>query len=359
MRLWESKNDFMTILPDRQYPVIVVKQSQNYIVSAGDDSTIKIWDSQGNFQRSLKANNGKEVYNVAIDPQEKFIVSGGADKIIKIWDFAGDICVDSPAHDADIWALAISPDGKTLISADEAGEVKIWELDGALDNCLNPEKTSLAIKKNTKEISLKTHIWDLAISPQGDRFLAAGKDGKIRIFDIQGKSIKPPLSKHKGAVRSVAYSSDGSWFVSGSEDGTIGLWNQDGSPVEFSPEDKSTTTGIAAIAISPDDTLIASASQTGEILIWQKLKPKNQTESDAKWRVIQKLPKHNKPIWSLAFSSDGKTLTSSGEEPKLVLWNIEKIKQNELLDDGCELIKSYLYTNPEREESNRKLCSEK
>jgi serine-threonine kinase receptor-associated protein len=54
--------------------------------------------------------------------------------------------------------------------------------------------------------------------------LGSSKDLSVRILDLQTGSELEPGRGHHGPVHCVRYSPDGELYASGSEDGTIRLW---------------------------------------------------------------------------------------------------------------------------------------
>ena len=65
----------------------------------------------------------------------------------------------------------------------------------------------------------------VAYSPDGSYIISGSNDRTIRIWDAKtGASVGKPLEGHTDSVRSVAYSSNGQRIVSGSSDGTIRVW---------------------------------------------------------------------------------------------------------------------------------------
>lgn len=85
----------------------------------------------------------------------------------------------------------------------------------------------------------------LSISPD-KRFLAAAANGHVRLYDCTAPSNNPPpgtapgttnpnahqggnpittFEGHNGNVTSVAWHCEGKWLVTGSEDGTLKIWD--------------------------------------------------------------------------------------------------------------------------------------
>ncbi len=69
-------------------------------------------------------------------------------------------------------------------------------------------------------------VRSMGYSPNGCYIVTGSDDKTIRIWDAEtGSAVGNPLKGHTGNVWSVAYSPDGRHIVSGSGDQTIRIWN--------------------------------------------------------------------------------------------------------------------------------------
>jgi serine-threonine kinase receptor-associated protein len=63
-----------------------------------------------------------------------------------------------------------------------------------------------------------------SLHPSGRKFIAGGSDLWVRVFDFATGKELLTLKGHHGPIRCLRYAPNGAFFASGSEDGTIRLW---------------------------------------------------------------------------------------------------------------------------------------
>ncbi|WP_138500637.1 WD40 repeat domain-containing protein [Nostoc sp. PA-18-2419] len=223
------------------------------IVSASNDSTIRLWDIQGNPITQPWRGHEKEVNCVAFSPDGKWIVSASNDSTVRLWDIQGNpITQPWCGHEKEVNCVAFSPDGNWIVSASNDSTVRLWDIDG------NPIGKPWC--GHEKEVNC------VAFSPDGNWIVSASNDSTVRLWDIDGNPIGKPWCGHEKEVNCVAFSPDGNWIVSASNDSTVRLWDIDGNPIgkpwcghEY---------WVNSAAFSPDGKLIASGSLDGTVRLW-------------------------------------------------------------------------------------------
>jgi WD40 repeat protein len=95
-----------------------------------------------------------------------------------------------------------------------------------------------------------------------------------------------------------------------------------------------TLSSVNALAISPDDYTLASASDDKIIKLWDLNTQK----------VLATLSGHSQAIKSLAFSPDGKILATAGDDKTIKLWQVETLQEICTLLGHLQAVKSVAFS---------------
>jgi len=203
-------------------------------------------------------------------------------------------------HGSRILCLAFSPDAQMLAAGGGHDPLRLW----------NPKTGELV-----REIN-EPWITSAVFTQSGETLVYAGYQKTVRMWSFKlGKEIGR-LEGHKAAIKAIAVSHDTSAIASGSQDGLVALWdwNNKRKIIDLTGH----TDEVTSLAFSPDkdNSVLASGSSDRTIRIWNIENNQVKLKFDAGCGVL-----------ALAFSPDGRTLYSAGDDNLIRRWDVPSGKQ--------------------------------
>ncbi len=335
------------------------------IIAIASTIGISIYQADG-LHETFNIITNAAVNGLAFSSNGAYLAGGLSDNSIKVWNTADgtlfksfevpkDETIKNKASPEQVISVAFSPDGSLLASGSTNGTVRLWKVaDGSLTNTAKDHKARVS---------------KVFFSPDGQAFFSASWDGTVRMLNVSdGKLIRSFLGE---AVIDAKISADGKTLATynhysfGPHPSLI-LWDvQNGKNLQTIKENiqYSYYLDITSIALSPDGQFVAAGWSDRSVKIWSMssgalqntfldLVPKDnyyydnfmvQYSPDGRslimagdniigmWNVangslLQNLKARSEPVYSLAISSDGKTLASV-VGLNIIFWQIPDGKQ--------------------------------
>ncbi|MTI22594.1 WD40 repeat domain-containing protein, partial [Fulvivirga sp. RKSG066] len=148
---------------------IALSNDGNYIIAAGNNGKIYLFDTQRNFAQSEIYNNGAKVLNIATS-QDNQVAIGDETGLIKVFKLFGNQGVTRlVGHSSPIEAIEFSRDGRFIATASRDKTVRLWNRK----------------RLNAQPITLKDHpdwVFSIAFTPNGQQILAGTKETVVRAW---------------------------------------------------------------------------------------------------------------------------------------------------------------------------------
>jgi hypothetical protein len=156
-------------------------------------------------------------------------------------------------------------------------------------------------------------IWALTFAPDGNRLLTGGWENVIYLTDLKKSSkqvtrCEQDRYRYGGGVWSVAFAPDGGSHSAGFANGSIYLGHRGAVPFHLEGH----AWPVTSLAYSPDGWTLASAGQDCTIRFW-----------DANYgRALSTKAAHQDWVRSISYSRSGEMLASGGQDGTIRLWDV-------------------------------------
>ncbi|XP_012065957.1 target of rapamycin complex subunit LST8 isoform X4 [Jatropha curcas] len=179
----------------------------------------------------------------------------------------------------------------------------------------------------------------LEINPD-KRYLAAAGNPQIRLFDVNSNSPQPVRSydSHTNNVMAVGFQCDGNWMYSGSEDGTVKIWDLRAPGCQREYESRAAVntvvlhpnqvpevdTAVRSLTVMWDGSLVVAANNRGTCYVWRLLRG---TQTMTNFEPLHKLQAHDeyilKCLLSPEFCEPHRYLATASSDHTVKIWNVD------------------------------------
>ncbi|MEU8376625.1 NB-ARC domain-containing protein [Micromonospora sp. NPDC048894] len=196
-------------------------------------------------------------------------------------------------HVGAVLGVVTSSDGDWFVTAGEDGKVRLWDSSSGQAKVLfNGEARSIST---------------VSVAASGMWIAIAGSDS-VQLRDVEGGQLLAQLRAQPGAFALVACSPDSRWLLTAGSHPEALVWDATQGSLIHKLSGHAAT--VSAIAVSPDGSWVATSSGC-TARIW-----------DARdGSLVTTLSAHRGEVTCLAFSADGRLFASGGRAEAVKVWH--------------------------------------
>jgi len=327
IKIWSAGSGKSTVepLPAHKYAVNSVAASHDgaIIVSASEDRSMRVWNACTGLQTIPPlCGRTRTILSASISPDGRLIASASADRTIRLWDTQSGAAVGEPMcnHTDLVRVVSFSNNGHWLASASNDNTVHIWDV---------------ATQQTTGLCPLRCeHSVLVAVFSPDDGLVATGDTGGYIYLwrtDTGEQAHKPFRGTSKG-IHSLAFSPDGTQFVSNGSQSTAYIWDiAAGRPILVLQGDMGHMTSILSVAWSTDASVIGTGSTDDTLRLWN-------AETGA---PLATLRGHSGTVRSVAFTGDSRFVISGSKDSTIRKWDVHAVcRSSESGTDPVTALKS-------------------
>lgn len=305
---------------------VVFGPDGSMLATSGNNGELRIWNPATG-----------ELLAEYVEPGDYVEPAGRPDAIL------GDVNrrVDRDALDHFVWGLSISPTGDRVAAVwglerlriiDAATGRALVETDVSVHGlntfrtAFSPDGRRIAVpmegdrppaildaRTGTQLRSLESGGDSFVWSPDG-RWLAAARGAEALIYDAATGRLRFTLVGHIAEVRALDWTADSTRLATGSEDGTVRIWDVDVGGVRETLvlSSRGLSAGVNGVAFSADGSqVMAGEEQSSRVLVWDI-----DDIGGGEWAAMPSSE------WSpLAAASDGRHVLTSGPKRAVTQWD--------------------------------------
>ena len=200
-------------------------------------------------------------------------------------------------HHGEVHTVAVSADGRCAVSGGRDGTVRVWDLDAG--------KLRHTLTGHDGEVRA------VVVSFDGRRAVSGGSDGTVRVWDLDAGKLRHTLIGPNAWVMGVAVSADGGRAVSGGDDKTVRVWDLDAATLLHTLEGHDG--GVWAVAVSADGRRAVSGGDDGTVRVWDL-----QAGTS-----LHTLTGHDRRVRAVAVNADGSRAVSGGDDKTVRVWDLD------------------------------------
>ncbi|MCI0701367.1 MAG: WD40 repeat domain-containing protein, partial [Planctomycetia bacterium] len=320
VRVWDVPVNFAgkTFATSGSATDVVVTNDGKTFAVAGADGVVKVFpqgEEKGAIQ--LKGHKGA-VVSVGYLPTGNVWVTAGADRTIRFWTNAdGKQTAVYGAGITDITGLAVRPDSQSVFTTSSDGVLRFWQ---------TPPQPTRAFP------DAKDAVTAFYSTADGNTVLYATADKLVTLGSVSNNKTTATFASAKGNVDAVALSPDTNTVVAGCADGKLIVWDRQG---KMKADVMAHAGGVTALAFHNSQPILFTAGADGQLKGWTLPIVVKQPKKDEKKKDKDKEKEKDKPtkydfkahtgkVTATVFNPANGQVITAGADKLIRVWDVTK-----------------------------------
>jgi WD40 repeat protein len=272
---------------------------------------VHVWDLATGERIGDPVPQPGRIWHAAFNADGKTFVTALGDSTARLWNAETGLQIhEAMHHNHEVAVVAFSPEGKRLLTASQDRTARLWDVE-----------TGQAVGQimfHARE------IFHAVFSPDGEIILTAGADGTARLWNAVDGTPRliqattgaplPILFQHRGPVSYAAFSEDGRYIFTASNDRKLRRWSV--ATGELTGEEMHHENGFSQVSLSSSNVLVASGNR---FMLW----PVESTTQRTVLSLRHRLGYGDFTPETFAFSLDGSRLLMADHLGSNWWWTLE------------------------------------
>lgn len=345
--------------------------------SMADDGAVDAARKNQEPETFIQVGHTSEINAVEFSPDGRFILTGGDDDTIKLWEAQSSRLIRTFKDNDNVVFISFLPGGDSFFSVNDKSNICIWKIKTGEklhefslgDFSISSVDTVTYDGKRLRAIvGLRLYEADVMAGTIGTiierpksapvtGYLgfgfgfrnAVGKDGRLMLssvrdtpnenlmkskhktmmlWEISTGRILSTLSGHSDIIDTMALTDDHRYALSGSRDKTVRLWDlrRGQAAAVFTGHQHS----IEAVALSPDQKYVLSGSRDQTMKLWD-VRERKEIASFA----------HDCSVTFVGFSPDGRSFISGDDNGAVRFWDVKSRQLVKSLKSDADRISAF------------------
>ncbi|XP_058920761.1 periodic tryptophan protein 2 homolog isoform X1 [Kogia breviceps] len=320
---------------DQRVSSIAVNGSGDWIAfGCSGLGQLLVWEWQSESYVLRQQGHFNSMVSLAYSPDGQYIVTGGDDSKVKVWNTLSGFCfITFTEHSSGVTGVTFTTTGYVIVTSSMDGTVRAFDLHRYRNfrTFTSPRPTQFSC---------------VAVDSSGDIVSAGAQDSfEIFIWSMQTGRLLDVLSGHEGPISGLCFNPMKSVLASASWDRTVRLWDMADS--WRTTETLALTSDALAVTFRPDGAELAVATLNSQITFWD---PENAVQTgsiegrhDLKTgrkeldKITAKHSAKGKAFTTLCYSADSQSILAGGMSKFVCIYHVKEQILRKKFEISCNL----------------------